>query len=169
VWGRYICCYKRRYKRRYMEKNKKNNPKGIRLPEDLMKKIKEKEGLKTDQAVINFLLKWYEQTKFPILVTPTLERNEQKYSQSGKTHPEKGSTASAPNPLINKKPRMVVVEELPKELHTERIKEIEKLIFNAEMGITKFDSPLAKKATLHDLKKELSMLCEQMGGCDDPK
>jgi hypothetical protein len=57
-----------------MEKNKRKNPKGIRMPEELVEKIKQKEGLKTDQAVVNFLLKMYEQMVFPITLAPTLDR-----------------------------------------------------------------------------------------------
>jgi hypothetical protein len=148
-----------------MEKQKRKNPTGIRMPKEITLKIKEKHDLKTDQAVVNFLFKLYEQTFFPIVVAPTLERNVEKYSQKGNNIPANQASKSVNSSgdtgkVAKEAPKLV--EETPKDFICERITELELLIKKAITGATTFSSPLAKKSQIHDWKKEVAFLTERL-------
>lgn len=86
-----------------MEDKKKNNPVGVRFNKKSLQKIMATENLATPQAVVNFLVKWYEQTKWPITVAPTIERWE---PQTGEAPAKKQiivEKSTAPKPEKNRK------------------------------------------------------------------
>jgi hypothetical protein len=89
----------------HMEKNKRETkrtkPTGVRFTIKDLDRIKEQEGLKTNQDVVDFLMALYNQTKFPILGVPTNDRyaiqqpqSAEKFTQSGKNTPAKLSEKS---------------------------------------------------------------------------
>ncbi len=54
---------------------KRTAPKSVRFEAVSYDRMLKAEGLSTAQQVVDFLMKWYDQNKFPIVVNPVLERN----------------------------------------------------------------------------------------------
>ena len=145
------------------EKKKKKNPVGVRMDQKMTEKIKKDFNLTSDQQVVNFLFKLYEQTFCPIPIptlerqNPIIDRDHGKKSTKPVVPAEKtgipASAASSPEKKTHPLPVPSSSMESYSEEDAARIAELQAEI---EKGAPKEFTAIGKKNYFYDRNKEIN-------------
>ena len=59
----------------YSKEKKRTEPTGVRFDKSFLEKTRKDTGLKSNQSIVDYLVKFYEQQVYPIVLNPVMERN----------------------------------------------------------------------------------------------